>query len=71
MKDEEREELSKRSNALRLELKIWEKDFASANNGKKASRDDIKNNPEIGMPLVLVLSTYHSDVYCSTKVQGL
>lgn len=48
MKEEEREELSKRSNSLRLELKLWEKDFASSNTGKKASRDDIKKNPEIG-----------------------
>ena len=49
MKDEEREEISKRSNSLRLELKIWEKEFALANNGQKASRDDIKKNHEIGM----------------------
>ena len=49
MKEEEREELSKRSNALRLELKVWEKQFASANNGEKASRSDIKENPDIGI----------------------
>jgi len=54
MKEEERkerEELSKRSNSLRLELKAWEKEFASANNGLKASRDDIKKNPEIGISI--------------------
>jgi len=49
MTDEEREELSRQSTSLRLELKAWEKTFAAANNGKKASRDDIKNNPEIGI----------------------
>ncbi|PMD42498.1 hypothetical protein L207DRAFT_486072 [Hyaloscypha variabilis F] len=47
MEDQEREVLTEKSNALRVELKIWEKKFESANNGKKASRDDIKKNPEI------------------------
>ncbi|KAL8840230.1 MAG: hypothetical protein Q9170_001437 [Blastenia crenularia] len=32
---------------LRLELKEWEKTFAAANEGKKAGREDIKQNPEI------------------------
>ncbi|KUJ14708.1 uncharacterized protein LY89DRAFT_649159 [Mollisia scopiformis] len=40
-------ELTERSNTLRVELKAWEKDFAAANSGKKASRDDIKQNPDI------------------------
>ena len=48
MKDEERAELTEKSNALRIELKKWEKEFASASNGQKASRDDIKANPDIG-----------------------
>jgi len=48
MEVQEREELSERSNSLRVELKIWEKSFAAANNGKKASRDDIKKHPDIG-----------------------
>ena len=48
MNDEEREEWVKRSNVLRLELKAWEKEFATANESRKASRDDIKKNPEIG-----------------------
>jgi hypothetical protein len=33
---------------LRADLKTWEKAFASANGGKKAGRDDIKQNPDIG-----------------------
>jgi len=49
MNNEEREEQTKRSNSLRLELKAWEKEFAAANEGRKASRDDIKKNLEIGM----------------------
>lgn len=49
MTDEERAELTERSNTLRVELKIWEKKFASANNGQKASREDIKKNPNIGI----------------------
>ncbi|KAL8774971.1 MAG: hypothetical protein Q9209_000450 [Squamulea sp. 1 TL-2023] len=32
---------------LRLELKDWEKAFATSNGGKKAGRDDIKRHPEI------------------------
>ncbi|KAI1007525.1 hypothetical protein K3495_g700 [Podosphaera aphanis] len=32
---------------LRAELKAWEKAFAAANKGQKASRDDIKKNPAI------------------------
>ena len=49
MEDPEQERLKEQSNTLRVELKIWEKSFASANNGSKASREDIKKNPEIGM----------------------
>jgi DNA replication regulator SLD2 len=48
MEDKEREALTEKLNALRVELKIWERNFASANNGVKASRDDIKKNPDIG-----------------------
>ncbi|KAL8935328.1 MAG: hypothetical protein Q9211_004750, partial [Gyalolechia sp. 1 TL-2023] len=33
---------------LRLELKGWEKAFAAANQGRKAGREDIKQNAEIG-----------------------
>ncbi|KAJ5306161.1 hypothetical protein N7508_005176 [Penicillium antarcticum] len=32
---------------VRANLKTWEKAFASANGGKKAGRDDIKQNPDI------------------------
>jgi hypothetical protein len=49
MKEEEREALTERSNALRLELKTWEKNFAASHNGQKASRDDIKKHPAIGI----------------------
>lgn len=51
MKDSERNSLVEQSDALRLELKTWEKNFAAANNGKKASREDIKRHPEIGTDL--------------------
>lgn len=33
---------------LRAELKEWERAFADANGGKKAGRQDIKGNPDIG-----------------------
>jgi len=51
MKEEERNELTQKSNSLRTELKLWEKNFAAANNGQKASREDIRKNPEIGRVL--------------------
>jgi DNA replication regulator SLD2 len=34
---------------LRLELKTWEKQFSVQHGGKRPSREDIKNNVEIGM----------------------
>lgn len=37
------------SDTLRLELKAWEKAFATAHQGQKASREDIKQHPEIGI----------------------
>ena len=33
---------------LKLELKEWEKCFAAAHGGRKAGREDIKQNPDIG-----------------------
>jgi DNA replication regulator SLD2 len=52
MDDKERGALTEKSNALRVELKIWEKSFASAHDGRKASRDDIKKIPDIGIFLL-------------------
>lgn len=49
MEDSKRAELTETSNTLRGELKIWEKAFSAANDGKKASREDIKKNVEIGL----------------------
>lgn len=43
-----REEFANQAVNLRLELKVWEKDFASSHDGKKAGREDIKQNPDIG-----------------------
>ena len=69
MNDQERNELTERSNVLRVELKLWEKTFAADNNGQKASRDDIKKNPDIGMNSGLVLSTRtYTNVFSSCKV---
>lgn len=42
-------EAEQRCHILRLDLKVWEKDFAAQNNGRKAERDDIKANEEICM----------------------
>ncbi|KAJ5396733.1 hypothetical protein N7509_004846 [Penicillium cosmopolitanum] len=42
-----REEAAEKATAVRQELKVWEKEFAAANGGRKAGRDDIKQNPHI------------------------
>ncbi|ESZ94109.1 hypothetical protein SBOR_5529 [Sclerotinia borealis F-4128] len=47
MDEEERKSLEERSKVLRIELKVWEKDFQNKNEGHKASREDIKGNPDI------------------------
>lgn len=44
----DKEKVTAQSNIIRGELKIWEKQFAAENQGRKASREDIKHNPEIG-----------------------
>jgi hypothetical protein len=41
-------EVASQATNIRVELKVWEKAFASSNGGKKAGRDDIKQNAEIG-----------------------
>lgn len=38
-------------NTLRAELKQWEKSFSEANGGRKAGRQDIKQDPDIGIAL--------------------
>ncbi|KAL6240114.1 DNA replication/checkpoint protein [Aspergillus navahoensis] len=40
-------EISTQAVTLRAELKEWEREFAAANGGKKAGREDIKRVPEI------------------------
>lgn len=52
MSPEERSELEKQSLTLRGELKKWEKGFAAANEGRKAGREEIKQNPSIGTNLL-------------------
>ncbi|KAI9791803.1 MAG: DNA replication regulator sld2 [Piccolia ochrophora] len=44
---EESRALDEKSRVLRSELKDWEKSFAAQNDGRKAGRDDIKQNPSI------------------------
>lgn len=42
------ESTTQQSTRLRAELKEWEKAFAAENGGRKAGRDDIKKNADIG-----------------------
>jgi hypothetical protein len=48
MDDNARYEWTAKSDALRSELKSWEKIFAGENDGRKAGREDIKKHPDIG-----------------------
>lgn len=43
-----RAEVADQAVNVRAELKIWEKEFSSTHGGRKAGRDDIKQNPGIG-----------------------
>ncbi|KAI9723656.1 MAG: hypothetical protein M1812_000956 [Candelaria pacifica] len=47
MSIEDNQTVLDRSVIIRQELKIWEKQFAAANEGRKAGREDIKQNPTI------------------------
>lgn len=40
--------LQQKSVLLRQDLKVWEKQFSTDNEGRKAGREDIKANPDIG-----------------------
>ena len=50
MDDTARTEYETKSQAIRAELKQWETSWAKTHDGKKPSRDDIKQNPDIGIP---------------------
>lgn len=41
---------------LRFELKQWEHAFAADHGGQKASKDDIKQDAEIGMSTLCLLA---------------
>jgi len=49
MESGEKDRLTKESVNIRHELKIWEKEFAASHDGRKAGREDIKQNPQIGV----------------------
>ena len=51
--------------ALRLELKQWEKSFAEANGGRKAERSDIKKDPTIGKCSSRSLPMFQATNSCS------
>lgn len=46
---EDKENANIDTDALRLELKTWEKEFVLAHGGRKPGREDIKKDPAIGM----------------------
>ncbi len=49
MDETTRAEYESNCQSLRVHLKTWESTWAKENGGKKPSRADIKNNPDIGM----------------------
>src|SRR5436190_11970168 len=53
-------ELSQKSASLRHQLKKWEKQFATANNGRKACREDIKKDPAIGARSFMCIHCFYS-----------
>lgn len=48
MESETKARYEAQSQQLRAELKQWESDWASSNDGCKPGRQDIKDNPSIG-----------------------
>lgn len=48
MDAEERARLKAQHDSLRVALKDWENAWRKAHDGQKPSRDDIKQNPDIG-----------------------
>ena len=48
MDENEKQKYEATAQELRAELKHFEGDWAKQNGGSKPSRDDIKNNPDIG-----------------------
>ena len=62
-------ELEQRCNALRNDLKAWEKQFAAQHNGKKAGREDIKADAVICMHATCSTCMDLPLILSSTKVQ--
>lgn len=54
-----RTEVTNQATTLRAELKVWEKEFASNHGGKKAGREDIKQNPDIGRYALFLVFKSH------------
>lgn len=51
MDDQEKADYELQSQKLRTELKQWENEWAKTSGGKKPSREDIKQNRDIGVYL--------------------
>ena len=68
MDEGERNVLSEQSVVLRQELKVWEREFATRNDGRKAGREDIKQNSQIGMLLHSSWTKHSLTVLRSSKV---
>lgn len=59
-----------KSKQLRADLKKWESDWASSHDGAKPSRQDIKDNPSIGMREIKGIHGVGID-FCSCKIQRI
>lgn len=64
-------EIEQRCNALRNDLKIWEKTFAAQNGGRKAGRDDIKANEDICTHADLAVLSSSRLTHYSQQIQGV
>jgi hypothetical protein len=64
-------EIEQRCNALRNDLKVWEKKFAAENNGRKAGRDDIKANEDICTHAIHNLSSASAYIIQRTNIRNI
>lgn len=73
MDDITRADYETRSQTIRAELKQWETSWAKTHAGNKPSRDDIKQNPDIGMHLLLwfLVCSMMLTRLCSSEIQIL
>jgi hypothetical protein len=67
----QQQSIDQRASQLRDELKVWEKQFATAHGGRKAAKADIKADATIGTASTASIGEQSIDRRNSGKVQGV